>query len=174
MADRQSRVELYFLRHADAGDPEAWTRPDAERPLSAKGRRQAERLGRHLASLGFKPDAILTSPKARAAETAEIVGEALGRDATVVDGLAGPLDIEDVAEIIADHTSAGRIVVVGHDPDFSELAAEIIGAPEVALKKGALARIDLDGPVERGQRTLSGSLRWLLPPDAIPPAIPGE
>jgi len=168
MADRPSRIELYFLRHADAGDPEAWTRPDAERPLSAKGRRQAERLGRHLAGLGFEPDAILTSPKVRAAETADIVGEALGRDATVVDGLAGPLDIEDLAEILADESSARRIVVVGHDPDFSELTAEITGAAEVGLKKGALARIDLDGPVERGQRTLHGTLRWLLPPDAIP------
>jgi phosphohistidine phosphatase len=168
MADRQSRVELYFLRHADAGDPEAWTRPDAERPLSPKGRRQAERLGRHLAALGFEPDAILTSPKVRAAETAEIVGEALGRDATVVDGLAGPLDIEDLAEILADQSSARRIVVVGHDPDFSELAAEIVGAPEVALKKGALARIDLDGLVGREQRMVHGMLRWLLPPDAIP------
>ena len=168
MADRQSRTEVYFLRHADAGDPEAWTRPDAERPLSAKGRRQAERLGRHLAALGFEPDAILTSPKVRAAETAQIVGEALGRDPTEVDGLAGPLGIEDLTEIIASQPAARRIVVVGHDPDFSELAAEIVGAPEVPLKKGALARIDLDGPVGRGHRTLGGTLRWLLPPDAIP------
>ena len=45
MADRSARLELYLVRHADAGDPLAWTRPDEERPLSAKGHRQAERIG---------------------------------------------------------------------------------------------------------------------------------
>ena len=34
---------LHLLRHADAGDPNAWQGPDAIRPLSAKGRRQSKR-----------------------------------------------------------------------------------------------------------------------------------
>ena len=64
-------IELYLLRHADAGDPMAWQGPDAARPLSGKGERQADRLGRFLAGIGFTPDAIITSPKVRAAQTAE-------------------------------------------------------------------------------------------------------
>ena len=60
-------VELHFLRHAHAGNPESWSGPDARRPLSAKGERQAERLGRFLASVGFRPDALITSPKVLAA-----------------------------------------------------------------------------------------------------------
>ena len=71
-------TELHFLRHADAGDPEAWEGPDEPRPLSDKGEKQADRLGRFLAGVGFKPDAIITSPKLRAAQTAEIVAEHLG------------------------------------------------------------------------------------------------
>ena len=63
---------LHLLRHADAGDPEAWTGPDAVRPLSDKGRKQSKRLGDHLASIGFTADAIITSPKIRAEQTAEI------------------------------------------------------------------------------------------------------
>jgi phosphohistidine phosphatase len=63
-------TQLCFLRHADAGDPEAWTRPDAERPLSDKGKRQADRLARFLESTAFRPDAILSSPKIRAEQTA--------------------------------------------------------------------------------------------------------
>ena len=59
-------IELYFLRHAHAGDPEAWTGDDAARPLSDKGEKQAERLGAFLAGVGFKPDAIISSPKLRA------------------------------------------------------------------------------------------------------------
>ena len=67
-------LQLYLLRHADAGDPMAWPGDDAERPLSAKGKRQARRLGSLLADIGWKPDVILTSPKIRAAQTARLVG----------------------------------------------------------------------------------------------------
>ena len=77
MTDRDS-VQLHLLRHAHAGDPEGWTGPDAARPLSAKGEKQAERMGRFLAESGFKPDIFITSPKIRAARTAEIVLE-IGR-----------------------------------------------------------------------------------------------
>ena len=72
-------VELGLLRHAHAGDPTSWSRPDDLRPLTDKGRGQAERrLGRLLASAGFVPDAMLTSPRVRAVQTAEIVGDELG------------------------------------------------------------------------------------------------
>ena len=54
------------------------------------------------------------------------------------------------------------IVLVGHDPDFSDIAAELIGAPYLPLKKAALARIDAALPLQQG----SGILRWLLPPDS--------
>ena len=52
-------IELYFLRHAHAGDRTTWEAPDATRPLSEKGERQADRLGRYLASVGFAPDAVI-------------------------------------------------------------------------------------------------------------------
>jgi phosphohistidine phosphatase SixA len=52
---------------------------------------------------------------------------------------------------------------VGHDPDFSELAAALTGAPELPVRKGALVRIDIARPIEAG----AGLLRWLLPPDLL-------
>jgi hypothetical protein len=64
--------DLSLLRRADAGDPDAWPRPEAEGPLTAEGRRHADLLGRHLASIGFTVDIILTSPKARATDTAAL------------------------------------------------------------------------------------------------------
>jgi phosphohistidine phosphatase len=160
-------VELYLLRHADAGDPEAWKGDDAERPLTGKGRKQARRVGRWLADLGRRPDAILTSPKARALQTATIVAAGFAQKARVDARLAGPLDEGALAAILTDarhRTGDGkRILLVGHDPDFSAMASSLAGGP-IALKKGALARIDLDGST--GPAT--GSLRWLIPAEAIP------
>ena len=161
---KTDRVELYLLRHADAGVPEQWTRPDAERPLSAKGERQAKRVGRWLASIGFEPDAIITSPKVRAAQTAQAVADAVGRKVAEDDRLAGPFDSAGLATILADAGSPKRAVVVGHDPDFSDVLAELVGAPGLPMRKGAIARVDFDGSIGPG----AGVLRWLLPPDALP------
>jgi len=157
-------VSLHLLRHADAGDPEKWQGDDAARPLSEKGARQAERLGRHLKAVEFEPDAIISSPKVRALETAEIVGRALGVSAAVDDRLAGSLDPAAVAAILRDAGGPSKPVIVGHDPDFSELLAELTGAPNLTMKKGAIARVDL----ARGVRPGEGALRWLLPPDLLP------
>ncbi len=163
MGDRTRRIELHLLRHADAGDPAGWARPDAERPLSTKGLRQADRLARHLAALDLEPDAILTSPKVRAVQTAEAVAAALGRRVTVDERLAGDLDLEALEAILRDAGDVRRPLLVGHDPDFSDLVATLIGA-ELTMRKGALARIDLDGPIAPA----AGVLRWLIPPDALP------
>ena len=159
---RVADLELYLLRHAHAGNASEWTGDDSLRPLSPKGRRQAERLGRYLAELRFEPDSILTSPKLRALETAQIVADSLGVAVTTDDRLSGGLDV-DVLEAIISGDGGRQIMLVGHDPDFSDIAGELIGTPYLALKKGALARIDLSLPLGPGV----GTLRWLLPPDLV-------
>ncbi|MCI0581279.1 MAG: histidine phosphatase family protein [Chloroflexi bacterium] len=155
-------LELLLVRHADAGDPLAWTGPDADRPLSRKGQRQAERLAALLAGLRAAPDALISSPKARAARTAELLGAALRLDVRVHDGLAGPLDLEALTAILADNGAPHRPILVGHDPDFSDLASELVGSA-ITLRKGALARIDLELPPAAGE----GVLRWLVPPEVV-------
>jgi phosphohistidine phosphatase len=164
----QGKLSLHLLRHADAGDPEAWQGDDAARPLSDKGVRQAEELGRHLALVEFETDAILSSPKLRALQTAQIVGKALGLKPTIDERLAGSLDPRIVASLLEDAGGPARPLIVGHDPDFSELLAELTGAPRMSMKKGAIARLD----VRDGLRPGSGVLRWLLPPDLVPAASP--
>jgi phosphohistidine phosphatase len=156
-------VELYLLRHAHAGDPAKWSGDDAARPLSDKGRAQAAALGRHLVRLGFAADTITSSPKLRARQTAEIVADLLGAALEIDDGLAaGPRDLAELDDIVRG-SAVGRLVLIGHDPAFSELAAELSGAARLELKKGALVRIDVALPLQPG----AGKLRWLLPPDAI-------
>ncbi len=156
---------LHLLRHAHAGDWSTWTGPDAERPLTGKGRAQAERLATFLRGLGFRPDLLITSPKVRAAETAEIVANALDASLAVDDRLGEAFDLATVDAILAAHGDPERPVLVGHDPDFSELVAVLCGAAGVPVRKGTFLRIEVERPLQPG----TGDLRWLVPPDLLKP-----
>jgi phosphohistidine phosphatase len=159
-------IELHLLRHAHAGDPLAWDGPDERRPLSDRGEKQADRLGRFLVGVGFAPDAVITSPKVRAAQTAEIVARHLGVPVVVDSRLGGGLDLEAVEAILHDAGDPARPVLVGHDPDFTDLVETLTGSAAVTMKKGAMIRVD----VERPLGTSSGSLAWLVTPDLLKPA----
>ena len=159
-------MELLLLRHAHAGDPAEWTKSDDARPLSKKGRDQAARMAAFLARADVRPDRIITSPKVRAAETAEPVAKAL--DLTVVADarLAGAFGLAEIERLLADHGDPERPMLVGHDPDFSALVAALCHVPSVPIRKGALVRIDAPRPLCPG----CGTLRWLIPPELLPKA----
>jgi phosphohistidine phosphatase len=124
---------LWLLRHGDAADGS----PDAERPLTGKGERQARAVGRALKSLGVELDACLTSPKVRAAETARLACEPLGIVPQHEPKLAGgPFDAEALAAGLGDN-----VLLVGHDPDFSMAVHALTGA-QVRMKKGGLAGVE--------------------------------
>jgi phosphohistidine phosphatase len=156
-------LQLYLLRHAHAGDPMKWTGPDSARPLSEKGKGQAIRLGLFLTEAGFRPDLIMSSPLVRALETARLVATPLGLPIVVTNALAGSLDLGSLERLLAGAGNPRRPLLVGHDPDFSMLAAELAGVAELPVRKGTLLRIDARRPLEGG----SGILRWLLPPDLL-------
>lgn len=123
---------LWLLRHADAEDGT----PDAERPLSEKGERQARAAGAALAALEVGIDACLTSPKLRAADTARLACEPLGVDPQQEPALAGgPFEGEQLA------AGLGEVLLVGHDPDFSMAVHSLTGA-QVRMKKGGLAGVE--------------------------------
>jgi phosphohistidine phosphatase len=124
---------LWLLRHGDAAEGS----PDAERPLTEKGERQARAAGSALARLGVKLDACLTSPKLRAAETARLTCEPLGIEPQHEPRLAGgPFDAEALAAGLGDN-----VLLVGHDPDFSMAVHTLTGA-QVRMKKGGLAGVE--------------------------------
>ncbi len=58
---------VVLVRHAKAGSRNAWQGADTLRPLSGRGRRQAEALGPFLALFG--PDRLLSAPPVRCRET---------------------------------------------------------------------------------------------------------
>jgi phosphohistidine phosphatase SixA len=160
-------VELWLLRHAHAGDPAKWQGDDAARPLSAKGRAQAEQLARFMVDHALRPDVIVSSPKLRATQTAEAVARVFALDIRNDDRLIGPLDLAAVDAILGGAGGqARRTMLVGHDPDFSRLVSELTGARDVRMRKGALARIDTTRPPTSG----AGVLVWLIPPQALDPA----
>jgi len=158
-------IELHLLRHADAGDPMTWDGSDDARPLSGKGEKQADRLGRFLASVGFAPDAILTSPKVRAEQTADRVAAHLGVAVVVDPRLAIGVDLDTVEAVLEDAGDPVRPVLVGHDPDFTELVETLTASSAVTMKKGAIVRIDAERPLAPG----GGSLAWLVPPALLKP-----
>lgn len=156
-------TKLCLLRHAHAGDPMKWSGPDDLRPLTEKGRLQSERLGLFLAVGGFRPDAILTSPKTRALETARMVAAPFGPTVKVVEELGGPLDLDTLERILSDAGGPRRPIVVGHDPDFSMLAAELAGVASLPMRKATLIRFDCVRPLGPGR----GVLRWILSADLL-------
>ena len=70
---------LYFVRHANAGQSKPNPSKDEKRPLDKQGVEQSHAVGKALATLGVKVDAILTSPLVRARQTAEIVAGEIGQ-----------------------------------------------------------------------------------------------
>lgn len=125
---------LYLLRHGDAEEHHA--DGDAARRLTPKGKRQALAAGKALAALEAKVDACLTSPKARAAETARLACEALGLEPEVANELSGGR-----FDSLALAAGRGEVLLVGHEPDFSAEVARLTGG-RVKLKKGGLAIVD--------------------------------
>jgi len=120
---------IWLLRHGDAADGS----PDADRPLTDKGERQARNAGRALKRLGVEIEACFTSPKVRARDTARIACEQLGLEWSEEPALqGGPFDPNEVAAGL-DH-----VLLVGHDPDFSMAVHTLTGA-QVRMKKGGLA-----------------------------------
>jgi phosphohistidine phosphatase len=123
---------IWLLRHGDAEDGS----PDEQRMLTPKGEHQARAAGAALAALGVEPSACLSSPRVRAADTARLACESLGAEVELVDTLSG--GSFDPEELAAGHD--GDVILVGHEPDFSEAVQRLTGA-RVDLKKGGVAAV---------------------------------
>jgi phosphohistidine phosphatase len=134
--------QLWLLRHGEAEPHDA--RPDAERRLTARGERQAKAAGAALARLGIEFALVLTSPRVRALDTARLACESLGVDPVVHEPLSGGFDRDDALEVMAGQDPDARVLVVGHEPDFSQVILDLTGGT-IDLKKGGLAAVRVDG-----------------------------
>lgn len=148
----------YFLRHAEA---EADADSDFDRKLTAKGLEQAEKAGKFCARYGLKPGLILTSPVVRARQTARIVAEKLGADLVEERWLACGMAPETCLRELKAHARQDSVLLVGHEPDFGEAIAALLGLPDpgaLKVRKASLTALDL--PVLEFGR---GQLQFLVP-----------
>ena len=157
---------VYFMRHGDAGDRRSWEGDDADRPLSELGIERTTAAAEHFAHTRFHPTKILTSPLARAVQTANIVAEILGiEDLVEVDyRLAHDFDIRMLRRILKEHAEETKLLLVGHEPSFSTVIEEVMGGGSIVLKKGGVARVDIDHITPP-----SGRLIWLDAPSLFVP-----
>ena len=134
--------QLWMLRHGEAEPHDA--RSDERRRLTARGERQSTAAGAALARLGVEFTAALTSPRVRARDTARLACEALGVEPAEHAPLSAGWESADALEILAGADADARVLVVGHEPDFSQVVHDLTGA-RIDLKKGGVAAVRLDG-----------------------------
>lgn len=156
-------MKLYIVRHGEAEPVGGDIRTDHERPLTSAGRADAELMAHALVNIDLNVKAILTSPLARAVETAEIFGRALKRDPTVTRRLEPGFDPQELLQEVQALSNGAGVVAIGHQPDMGLFISYLISpahAATVAMETCAVACVHLpaNGPAQ---------LRWLLTPELV-------
>lgn len=148
-------MKLYFLRHGQADWPN-WNKPDDERPLTKKGRKEMRRVADFLCTLGIDPALVLSSPLPRALQTAEIAAKRLGLELEEEEALAKGFSLLRLRRIIR-RTNGADLMLVGHEPDFSTVLRHLTGG-RVKLAKGGVACVELETP------NSVGTSLWIVTP----------
>lgn len=157
-------MNIYFLRHASAGERRMNPKKDEKRPLDREGIQQCYQVGRMLAAMETVLDAVISSPLKRAAQTAALVANEMGHDGKVhvEDALRPEATYERFREMLRKYSKAESILVVGHNPNFSEFLSRSIEMEHdsyIELRKGAIARVE--------ENARAASLHWLVTPRVV-------
>jgi phosphohistidine phosphatase len=139
--------QLWFLRHGEA-EPHGHA-PDDDRELTERGRDQSRAAGLALKALDVAFQYVFVSPKARALETASLACTALECEPVVHPPLRQGFDVREATALLLAAGEDKRVLVVGHEPDFSQVVHDLTGA-RIDLKKGGVAGVRMDYP-GRGQ-----------------------
>jgi phosphohistidine phosphatase len=135
---------LYLLRHADADTPAP---SDGARPLSEKGIDQAKKVARFCEAHDMQLSVILSSPLRRAHETAKPVAAALRSELIVAPWLSSGMHPQAAVDELHSYRNHSSVMLVGHEPDFSQLAAFLLGLPTnqgIHVRKASLILLELD------------------------------
>jgi phosphohistidine phosphatase len=165
-------MEVYLLRHGEAGNWVPIAARDNERALTAAGRKEIEDIGEAMEEMGYEFDLVASSPLKRAMDTALIVNTGLKRKASVEEWpeLSPEGSRDAFYKRLAKAKAGSSVLCVGHEPYLTTVIGEVTGRDgpgspgfRIALKKGGLARLSVDGFTPR----VVGELRWLLTPKQI-------
>jgi len=132
--------ELWLLRHGDAEPGDG--KPDEERRLTDRGERQATAAGAALEAIGAEFALALTSPRVRAVQTAQLACRRLGLEPVEHPPLSDGFGRDDALVVLEGQEDDARVLVVGHEPDFSQTVYELTGG-RADLKKGGLAAVSV-------------------------------
>ncbi len=157
-------MEIYLVRHGAAYTKEE----DPERHLNNDGVNQCHLTGRALKKLDITFDLIVSSPKVRARQTAEIIAEEVGysnNDIKVTEKLEPTAAPKDTLSYLNDFTDTKRIMLAGHLPLLGHLASELLSnTSQISLhfEPGAVCQINIGQP-----HSHTGDFRWFLAPEHL-------
>jgi phosphohistidine phosphatase len=148
-------MRLYFLRHGESDWPN-WDRPDDERPLTERGKKEMRKVAKFLCELDIPLDDILSSPLPRARQTADIVADRFQLHVRDQETLSGGFNMSGLKELVQQYP-VDNLMIVGHEPSFTQVICGLTGA-DCKLSKGGVALVELD------EKEMKGRLLWLFPP----------
>ena len=146
---------IYFLRHGEADLPD-WKKSDDERPLTKRGKKEMHEVGPFLKWVKARPDLIVTSPLPRASQTAEIAAEHLKVKCREDKLLAPGFGRHELERLLKKYPEES-LMIVGHEPDFTQTISQLTGA-SLKLSKAGVALVELDCSWRNSR------LLWLFPP----------
>jgi phosphohistidine phosphatase len=160
--------KLILFRHAKS-DWDTDAASDHPRPLAQRGVEAGRVMGRFLMSAGEVPEQVLCSTAVRAVATVQLAAKA--------GGWIVPIDFRDtlylpdtgsvIREIRRMPDKLSSLMVVGHEPAWSELVSELIGGGEIRFPTAAMARINFDTDSWEKVRRGRGTLAWLVKPKLL-------
>lgn len=143
-------MRLFIVRHAKAASPPI-DGSDHDRPLTPRGELQAAWLASVLAKMDEPPTRIVASTRVRTTQTAERIADALGLTVVPSETLARFEGFEVALGVIGEHGDADRLAIVGHNPQFSDLAWHLTGGRAAALRTGECVVLDVDTDPATGE-----------------------
>ncbi len=154
-------MNLYLMRHADAGVSRGNPTLDAKRALIKEGKDQCMLMARMLSAFKVQIDVIIASPLKRAMQTAQLVGTEFGYEGKVEVSPALGLNgtFSEFQQMLTRYADREGVLVVGHNPNLFQFLGRMItgnGGAAIRMRKGSIARVDLDRH--------PALLRWLIDP----------
>lgn len=159
---------VFVLRHGKS-DWNIGYGSDHDRPLAPRGIAAAKLMGRFLTDNRQIPAKILTSTAVRASTTAELAMTSGQWDCPIsyCEDLYGAT-VSTVLNLLQREDDAlSSILLVGHQPTWSEIIADFTGGTAIHFPTAALARVDFESDRWRDVATGAGTLRWLVTPKLL-------
>jgi len=158
-------MNLLLIRHATA-DAHGLPGGDFSRALVEKGQQQAHRVGRFLKAHQLIPDLVLSSPVLRAKETAEILHQEGCPEPMIEQWISCGMTPETALHELTAFARFKKVVIVGHEPDFSSLVRHLLGADfdTLRVKKASIISLKVAPPRSKGILDFMIPCKFLEPP----------